>query len=116
MLFLLLFFNCFFLFFFCCFCLCCCFGLCVVVVVVSCCCPSECVHVQNLMQMIENHPQRQALHIDLIKKNIEVCEVLDVEPKAQCKVCLSYWDVGIVFYTRAVTSYEMMRQRTRSHF
>ena len=31
--------------------------------------------------------------------NIELCELLDVEPKAQCKVCLSYWDVGIVYCT-----------------
>ena len=28
--------------------------------------------------------------------NIELCELLDTEPKAQCKACLSYWDVGIV--------------------
>ena len=31
--------------------------------------------------------------------NVELCEVLDMEPKAQCKVCLSYWDVGIVYCT-----------------
>ena len=31
--------------------------------------------------------------------NIELCELLDVEPKAQCKVCLSYWNVGIVCCT-----------------
>ena len=31
--------------------------------------------------------------------NIELCELLDVEPKAQCKVCLSYWNVGIVHCT-----------------
>ena len=31
--------------------------------------------------------------------NIEQCELLDTEPKAQCKVCLSYWDVGIVYCT-----------------
>ena len=31
--------------------------------------------------------------------NTELCEPLDVEPKAQCKVCLSYWDVGIVYCT-----------------
>ena len=31
--------------------------------------------------------------------NIELCELLDVEPKAQCKVCLSYWNVGIVYCT-----------------
>ena len=31
--------------------------------------------------------------------NIELCELLDVELKAQCKVCLSYWDVRIVYCT-----------------
>ena len=75
------------------------------------------VNVQNLIQKIENHPQRQALQSDLqqhrqfnpfskesqdvIKPagNIELCELLDVEPKAQCKICLSYWDVGVVYCT-----------------
>ena len=75
------------------------------------------VNVQNLIQKIENHPQRQALQSDLqqhrqfnpfskesqdvIKAagNTELCELLDVEPKAQCKACLSYWDVGIVYCT-----------------
>ena len=73
------------------------------------------VNVQNLIQKIENHLQRHALQSDLqqhrqfnpfskesqdvIKAagNTELCELLDVEPKAQCKVCLSYWDVGIVY-------------------
>ena len=72
---------------------------------------------RNLIQKIENHPHRHALQSDLqqhrqfkhfskqtqdmIKAagNIEMCELLDVEPKAQCKVCLSYWDVGIVYCT-----------------
>ena len=31
--------------------------------------------------------------------NIELCELLDMEPKAQCKVCLSYWNVGNVCCT-----------------
>ena len=75
------------------------------------------VNVRNLIQKIENHPQRQALQSDLqqhrqfnlfskesqdvIKAagNTELCELLDVEPKAECKVCLSYWDVGIVYCT-----------------
>ena len=74
-------------------------------------------NVQNLIQKIENHPQRQALQSDLqqhrqfnpfskesqdvIKAagNTEKCELLDVEPKAQCKACLSYWDEGIVYCT-----------------
>ena len=75
------------------------------------------VNVQNLIQQIENHPQRQALQSDLQQHrpfnpfskesqdvieaagNTKLCELLDVEPKAQCKACLSYWDVGIVFCT-----------------
>ena len=75
------------------------------------------VNVQNLIQKIENHPHRRTLQSDLqqhrpfnffskesrdvIKEagNIELCELLDVQPKAQCKVCLSYWDVGIVYCT-----------------
>ena len=68
------------------------------------------VNVQNLIQKIENHPQRHALQSDLQQHrqfnpfskesrdvieaigNTELCEALDVEPKAQCKVCVSYWE------------------------
>ena len=75
------------------------------------------VNVQNLTQKIENHPQRRALPCDLqqhrpfnpfskesqdvIKAagNTEVCKILDVEPKAQSKVCLSYCDAGSVYCT-----------------
>ena len=75
------------------------------------------VNVHNLIQKIENHPQRQALQSDLqqhrafnpfskesqdvIKAagNTELCEIVDVEPKAQCRTCLAYWDVGIVYCT-----------------
>ena len=74
-------------------------------------------NVQGLIQKIENHPHRHALQSDLQQRqqfnpfskeskdmirevgNIELCELLDVEPKAQCKICLSYWDVGIVYCT-----------------
>ena len=70
------------------------------------------VNVQNLIQKIENHLQRQALQSDLqqhrpfnpfskeshdvIKAsgNTELCELLDVEPKAQCKACLAYCTYG----------------------
>ena len=31
--------------------------------------------------------------------NIELYELLETEPKAQCKVCLSFWDIGIVHCT-----------------
>ena len=73
--------------------------------------------VRDLIQKIENHPNRHALQRDLQQSqsfnpfsqeskqmihevgNIELCELLDMEPKAQCKVCLSYWDAGIVCCT-----------------
>ena len=69
----------------------------------------------SAVKKIKNRPHRHALQSDLqqhrqfnpsseeskdvIKApgHIELCEKLDVEPKAQCKVCLSYWDVGIVY-------------------
>ena len=31
--------------------------------------------------------------------NTELCEILDVQPKSQCRACLTYWDVGIVYCT-----------------
>ena len=75
------------------------------------------VNVHNLIQQIENHPQRKALQSDLqqhrafnpfseesqdaIKAagNTELCEIVDVEPKSQCRACLTYWNVGIVYCT-----------------
>ena len=73
--------------------------------------------VRELIQKIENHPNRHALQRDLQQSqsfnpfrqeskqmihevgNIELCELLDTEPKAQCMVCLSYCDVDIVYCT-----------------
>ena len=73
--------------------------------------------VRQLFQKIENHPNRHALQQDLRQNqsfnpfspeskqmirdvgNIELCELLETEPKTQCKVCLSYWDIGIVYST-----------------
>ena len=73
--------------------------------------------VRKLIQKIENHPNRHALQRDLQQSqsfnpfsqeskqmihevgNIELCELLDTEPTTQCKVCLSYWDIGIVHCT-----------------
>ena len=90
------------------------------------------VNVQNLIQKIENHPQRQAHQSDLqqhrqfnlfsketqdvIKAagNTELCELLDVEPEAQCKACLACWDVGIVCCTCGHFLRDGYRQRTRS--
>ena len=75
------------------------------------------INVHNLIQQIENHPQRKALQSDLqqhrafnsfsteskdaIKAagNTELCEIVDVEPKSLCRACLTYWNVGIVYCT-----------------
>ena len=73
--------------------------------------------VRELIQKIENHPNRHALQQDLRQNqsfnpfspeskrmirdvgNIDLCELLETEPKTQCKVCLSYWNIGIVCCT-----------------
>ena len=44
--------------------------------------------------------------------NIELCELLDTEPKTQCKVCLSYWDIGIVYCT---CGYFLLIKKGRPH-
>ena len=72
---------------------------------------------RQLIQKIENHPNRHALQQDLRQNqsfnpfspeskqmirdvgNIELCELLETEPKTQCTVCLPYWNIGIVYCT-----------------
>ena len=86
-------------------------------------------NVQDLIQKIENHPNRHALQRDLQQSqsfnpfsqeskemihevgNIELCDLLDTEPKTQCKVCLSYWYVGIVYCTCG----HFLRKRTEEN-
>ena len=71
----------------------------------------------NCFFKIENQPDRHALRQDLRQNqaynpcspeskkmikdvgNIELCELLETEPKTQCKVCLSYWNIGILYCT-----------------
>ena len=78
---------------------------------------SHSINVHNLIQQIENHPQRQALQDDLQQHrafnpfskeskdaimaagNTELCEIVDVEPKSQCRACLTHWSTGIVYWT-----------------
>ena len=73
--------------------------------------------VRELIQQIENHPDRHSLQQDprqnqtynpfspesrkMIQDvgNIALCELLETEPKTQCKACLSYWSIGIVYCT-----------------
>ena len=78
---------------------------------------SQSISVQNLIQKIESHPQREALQDDLEQHralnpfskeskdaimaagNTELCEIINVEPKLQCKACLTHWSAGIVYCT-----------------
>ena len=75
------------------------------------------INVHNVIQQIENHPQREALQSDLQQHrafnpfskeskdaimaagNTELCEIANVEPKSQCRACLTYWNVGIAYCT-----------------
>ena len=72
---------------------------------------------RELIQQIENHPDRHALQQDLRQNqsfnpfspeskqmiqdvgNIESCELLETEPKTQCTVCFSYWNTGMIYCT-----------------
>ena len=73
--------------------------------------------VRELIQKIENHPDRHARQQDLRQNqafysfspeskkmiqdvgNIELFELLVTDPKTQCKACLSYRNIGIVYCT-----------------
>ena len=73
--------------------------------------------VRQLIQKIENHRDRHALQQNLRQNqslnpfspeskqmirdvgNIELCELLETESKTQCAVCLSYWNIGILYCT-----------------
>ena len=73
--------------------------------------------VRELIQKIENRPDRHALQQDLRQNqacnpfspksrkmiqevgNIELHELLETDPKTHCTACLSYWNVGIVYCT-----------------
>ena len=88
-------------------------------------------NVQGLSQKIENHPHRQALQNDLQQRqqfypfskeskdmirevgNIELCELLDVEPKAVQSMCCRI-ETSASSTTRAGTCCEMERKRTRN--
>ena len=73
--------------------------------------------IHNLIQKIESHPQKEAIQNDLQQHrafnpfseeskeaimaagNTELCEIINVEPKIQCKTCLKHCSAGIVYCT-----------------
>ena len=78
---------------------------------------AESSRVRELVKKIERHPDRHALQLDpqqnqaynpfspesrrMIQDvdNEELFELLETDPKTQCKACLSYWSEGIVNWT-----------------
>ena len=74
-------------------------------------------NVRELIQKIENHPDRHALQQDLRQNkahnpfspeskrmiqdvgNVELFELFETDTKTQCKACLTYWSEGIVYCT-----------------
>ena len=73
--------------------------------------------VRELIQKIENHPDRHALQQYLRQNqsfnpfsqeskqmiqdvgNFELCELLETEPKTQCTTCLTYWNTSELYCT-----------------
>ena len=78
---------------------------------------SQSISIHDLIQQIENHPQKEAIQNDLEQHrafnpfsekskdaimaagNTELCEIINVEPKLQCKACLKHWSAGIMYCT-----------------
>ena len=78
---------------------------------------AEHLRVQELVNRIENHPHREALHADLQQNNVynpfsnnskemilelsnlELFELCVTVPKIQCSHCLRYWNQGTVYCT-----------------
>ena len=78
---------------------------------------SQSINVHDLIQKIESHPQKEAIQNDLEQHrpfnpfsaeskvaimaagNTELCEIINVEPKLQCKACLKHCSAGIIYCT-----------------
>ena len=78
---------------------------------------SQSFNIHDLIQRIASHPQKEAIQNDLEQHqsfnpfsdeskvaimdagNTELCEIINVEPKWQCKVCLKHCSTGIIYCT-----------------
>ena len=78
---------------------------------------SKSISVHDLIQKIESHTQKEAIQNDLEQHrpfnpfsakskvaimaagNTELCEIINVEPKLQCKACLKHCSTGIIYCT-----------------
>ena len=63
-------------------------------------------NIHDLIQRIVSHPQQEAVQNDLVSDeskvaimdagNTEICKIINVEPKWQCKVCLKHCSTGVI--------------------
>ena len=78
---------------------------------------SQSFNIHDLIQKIASHPQKEAVQNDLEQHqsfnafsdeskvaimdagSTEICEIINVEPKWQCKVCLKHCSTGIIHCT-----------------
>ena len=78
---------------------------------------SQSFNIHDLIQRIASHPQKEAVQNDLEQqqsfnafsdeskvaimdaRNTEICEIINVEPKWRCKVCLRHCNTGIIYCT-----------------
>ena len=78
---------------------------------------SQSFNIHDLIQRIASYPQKEAIQNDLEQHqsfnafsdeskvaimdagNTELCEIINVEPKWQCKVCLKHCSTGIIYCT-----------------
>ena len=79
---------------------------------------SQSINIHDLIQRIVSHPQQEAVQNDLEQQqsfnafsdeskiaimdagNTEICEIVNVEPKWQCKVCLKHCSTGVICCTQ----------------
>ena len=89
--------------------------------------------VRELVKKIDNFPHRHSLQRDLQQNeaditfspesklmiqdvgNVELFELLETDPKTQCKACLSHWNVGIVKCTCGHLLKKKNRGQSRIH-
>ena len=92
---------------------------------------SQSISVQNLIQKIESHPQREALQNDLQQHrafnpfskeskdavmaagNAKLCEIIDMEPKSQGRACSTHWSAELCT-AHVDTLWQMILPKTKS--
>ena len=64
--------------------------------------------VGELIKKIENHPHKQMIQV---VGNVELLELFETDSKTQCKACLSYWNIGILYCTCRESGGQQLRPK-----